>query len=145
MPDFQEIDGKDGVVIVATLNDTAAQTAANYGTIFTALKRGYEVLVVGEIHGTLPEGAKDAGAVTLQLEKLTGTTAKGSGTNILVTAFNLKSTINTLVRKEGSDLTNKTLAVGDRLAWKTSGTLTALKDVHITIYLKPLGKGDYRF
>lgn len=142
MPDFQEIDGKDGVVIVATLNDTAAQTAANYGTIFTALKRGYEVLVVGEIHGTL---GTDAGAVTLQLEKLTGTTAKGSGTNILVTAFNLKSTINTLVRKEGSDLTNKTLAVGDRLAWKTSGTLTALKDVHITIYLKPLGKGDYRF
>lgn len=142
MPDFQEIDGKDGVVIVATLNDTAAQTAANYGTIFTALKRGYEVLVVGEIHGTL---GTDAGAVTLQLEKLTGTTAKGSGTNILVTAFNLKSTINTLVRKEGSDLTNKKLAVGDRLAWKTSGTLTALKDVHITIYLKPLGKGDYRF
>ena len=142
MPDFQEIDGKDGVVIVATLNDTAAQTAANYGTIFTALKRGYEVLVVGEIHGTL---GTDERAVTLQLEKLTGTTAKGSGTNILVTAFNLKSTINTLVRKEGSDLTNKTLAVGDRLAWKTSGTLTALKDVHITIYLKPLGKGDYRF
>jgi len=142
MPDFQEIDGKDGVVIVATLNDTAAQTAANYGTIFTALKRGYEVLVVGEIHGTL---GTDPGSVTLQLEKLTGTTAKGSGTNILVTAFNLKSTINTLVRKEGSDLTNKTLAVGDRLAWKTSGTLTALKDVHITIYLKPLGKGDYRF
>lgn len=137
----EDIDNKDGVVIVATLNDTAAQTAANYGTIFTALKRGYDVLVVGEIHGT---AGTDAGAVTLQIEKLTGTTAKGSGTNILVTAFDLKSTINTLVKKEGVDLTAKTLAVGDRLAWKTSGTLTALKDVHITIYLKPLGKGDYR-
>lgn len=137
---FQDIDNKDGFFITATLNDTAAATAANYGVLFTALKRGYEVMVVGEIHGT---AGTNGSPVTLQLEKLTGTTAKGSGSNILVTAFDLKGTINTLVKKEGVELTGKTLAVGDRLAWKTSGTLTSLANVHITVYLKPLGKGGY--
>jgi len=138
--EFQDIDNKDGFFITATLNDTAAATAANYGVLFTALKRKYEVMVVGEIHGT---AGTNAGAVTLQLEKLTGTTAKGSGSNILVTAFDLKGTINTLVKKEGVDLTGKTLDVGDRLAWKTSGTLTSVANVHITVYLKPLGRGGY--
>ncbi len=140
MTEFRDIEDKDGFFITATLNDTAAATAANYGVLFTALKRGYEVMVVGEIHGT---AGTNAGAVTLQLEKLTGTTAKGSGSNILVTAFDLKGTINTLVKKEGVELTGKTLAVGDRLAWKTSGTLTAVANVHITVYLKPLGRGSY--
>lgn len=138
---FENIDNKDCLVITKTLDDTDAQTAAKYGFIFTALKRGYEVMAIGEIHGTL---GTDGAAVTLQLERLTGTTAKGSGTNILVTAFDLKSTINTPVVKETTALQNRQLARGDRLALKTSGTLTALKDVHVTIYLKPLGKGNYK-
>lgn len=104
--EFQDIDNKDGFFITATLNDTAAATAANYGVLFTVLKRGYEVMNVGEIHGTL---GTDAGAVTLQLEKLTGTTAKGSGSNILVTAFDLKGTINTLVKKKVLNLQEKLL------------------------------------
>lgn len=139
--EFQDIDNKDGFFVGENLIGTAAATSTNYGLLpFTALKRKYEVMVVGERHGT---AGTNAGAVTLQLEKVPSGTAKGSGTNILVTAFNLKSTANTLVKKEGVDLTSKVLDIGDSLAWKTSGTLTDLADVHITVYLKPLGRGGY--
>jgi hypothetical protein len=36
------------------------------------------------------------------------------------------------------------LLLGDSLAIKSGGTLTNGKDLHVTVYLKPLGKGDYR-
>lgn len=141
-----EIQNKDPLVVTVNLVDTTPQTAANYGMFFTA-HRPYEVVVVSEVHGT---AGTDAGNVTLQVEKLTGTTAKGSGTTLLATAFNLKSTINTVVTKKTSDFNGLSsgsyptyLAVGDRLALKSSGTLTAVKDVQVTVSLKPQGKGHY--
>lgn len=135
-----EVYNKDGFYAKADLFDTQPQTAANYGIFFQVI-RPCEFMEVREIHGT---AGTDAGAVTLQVEKLTGTTAKGSGLNILVTAYDLKGTINTSSSKTGVALQNRQLAAGDRLAIKSSGTLTALKDLQVTIYLKPLGKGDYR-
>ena len=137
---FENIDNKDGFVITVNLEDTKPQTSSNYGMFFTA-HIPCEVLTTVEKHGT---AGTDASAVTLQIERLTGTTAKGSGDSILKTAFNLKNTAYTHTKYSGSDLQNRQLKVGESLSLKSSGTLTALKDLQVTVYLKPLTKGDYR-
>lgn len=141
-----EIERKDGFYITTSLFDTQPQTAANYGIFFIA-RHPCEVLFISEVHGT---AGTDAMPVTLQIEKLTGTTAKGSGVDLLITPFSLKITANTVQTREKEQLTGATggiralqLNQGDRLAIKSSGTLTAIKDLQITIYCKFLGRGDY--
>lgn len=118
--------------VAYTLKNAEPATAANYGLFFTSDK-AYKVDSIVEVHGT---SGTDASAVTLQIEKLTGTTAMGSGTNILTTAFNLKGTINTpqygtLVQTE-----NIVLRKGDRMALKLTGTPTAVANLNVTVYLK---------
>lgn len=139
---FENIENKHAEYITVNLFNTQPATAANYGIFFTA-KQGCEVLYVSEVHGT---AGTDAGAVTLQVEKLTGTQAKGSGTVMLNTGFNLKSTINTVQIRETTDFVKNTttLNISDRLALKLTGTPTAVADLQVTIYLKPLGRGHYR-
>jgi len=74
--------------------------------------------------------------VTLQVEKLTGTTAPGSGTSLLTTAFNLKSTINTVVTGVLTPTVGAIqLAAGDRLALKLSGTPTSVANVTVTVVI----------
>jgi hypothetical protein len=89
---------------------------------------------IKEIHGT---AGNDVGAVALQVEKLTDGTARGAGIDLLATAFNLKATANTLqtgtLVSANSSLTFNTT---DYLALKTSGTLTSLADVVVTIKIK---------
>jgi hypothetical protein len=141
----EQIQQKDGFYITVWLASTSAATAANYPIFFIA-HHACEVISISEVHGTL---GTDAGTVKLQVEKLTGTTAKGSGLEVLkdatpFSAFNLKATINTVQTKSGTSLQNKTLNPGDRLALKSEGTLTAVADVCVTLYLKPSGRGDYR-
>lgn len=120
--------------IVVRLKSTDAATAANYGTFFTA-NESCIVVAVTEVHGTL---GTDVGAVTLQLEKLTGTTAPDSGTTLLSSAFNLKATINT-VQYGSLVATGETiLSRGDRLCLKDSGTLTAVANVQVTVYIQLL-------
>ena len=120
--------------VTVRLQDTSAATAANYGTFFTADKT-YAVSAVTEVHGTL---GTDAGAVTVQIEKLTGTQAPDSGTVLLSTALNLKSTINTVqygtIVASGANI----LLRGDRLCLKDAGTLTAVANVQVTLYLEIL-------
>lgn len=134
---FEEIENKDGFYVTANLVDTLSQTAANYGIIFIAC-RPCEVLEIREVHGT----ASTSG--TVNVEKLTGTTAKGADLAICVAAFSTAGTANTVLTKVGTSLQNRQLAAGDRLALVSGGTLTNGKDLQVTIYLKPLGKGDYR-
>lgn len=132
---------KDGFYVLRDLPGATAQTSTNYGQFFTAINP-CEVLVVSEVHAV---AGTDPGSVTLDIEKCTGTTAIGSGTSILTGTFSLKSTAYTPVRKSGTGLSSaRALDPGDRLAWKTSGTLTALQGVQITLYIKHLGRGDYR-
>lgn len=138
---IERVARKDGFYITVNLVSTSAQTAANYGQFFTATSP-CEVLIASEVHSV---AGTDAGTVTLNIEKLTGTTALGSGSSILASTFNLKSTAYTPVQKSGMALSSsRQLATTDRLALKTSGTLTALQGVQVTLYIKPLGKGDYR-
>lgn len=136
---LEEINNKDGFYITVNLVSTVPQTAANYGLFFTAT-RPCEVLKVKEVHTV----AGDDNA-TLDIEKLTGTTAIESGSSILTAVFDLTSTANTVVTKSGTGLSSsRGLLEGDRLALKDGGNLTVIEGVQVTLYLIPRGKGEYR-
>lgn len=135
-----EIDLKDGFIIKAQLVGTQPATAANYEVFFIAPKPCM-VLEVREVHRVAGTGA---GAVTLDIEKLTGTQALGAGVNVTIAAFDLKGTINTVVTKKYSALQNRTLNAGDRLALKDTGTLTSCAGLTVILYLIYLDNGNYR-
>ena len=99
-----------------------------------------EVVAVREVHET---AGSDGGAVTLDIKKVTGTTAGTSGTSILASTFNLKSTAATVVTKNAASgltatLANRKLDAGDRLFIDLTGTLTALAGGLVTVYIKKL-------
>ena len=78
------------------------------------------------------------------MERLTGTTAEGSGDNILAATIDLSGTADTVIMRKTTDLTNRQLSAGDRLALVDGGTLTSQVNLVVTILYKPIGKGDYR-
>lgn len=116
-----------------TIQGTAAATASNYG-VFLIVPIACLVTRIQEVHQTL---GTDGGAVTLNIEKLTGTTALDSGSTLLPTAFDLKAAINTV--RTGTlttTSTTRTLAAGDRLAMKDTGVLTAVANVTVLVELQ---------
>lgn len=117
------------------LKDTDAATAANYGMFFVA-DRTYEVVAITEVHGT---AGSDASAVTLQIQRLQGTEAIGSGDDLLSSAFDLKGTADTV--QFGTLTADKSVLVlerGDRLSLEDSGTLTAVANLQVTVLLKQI-------
>lgn len=117
-------------VISYTVPGTSAATAGNYSTFFTA-PYNLSIRNITEVHAVL---GTDGGAVTVDVEKLTGTQAPGAGVVLTRSAFNLKSTINTVVTGTLSDVLGAIdLVVGDRLALKLTGTPTSVANVTITI------------
>ncbi len=115
-----------------TIPGTSAATDTNYSIFFIA-PFACTLLEVREVHAVL---GTDAGAVTLQVEKLTGTTAPGAGTVLLSTAVNLKAVINTVVVPVLVPLKSSlNLAVNDRLAFVAAGVLTAVANVTVSIVL----------
>jgi hypothetical protein len=138
---YEEINNKIGVLIFRDFPSTTAQTATNYGYIFTS-PFPFEVLSVIEKHDI---AGTDGGSVTLDVRKVPNGTTLGSGTSILKSTFNLKSTADTAVIKQGVDLgSNRTFNPKDSISLTTSGTLTSLEGVQVTIYIKPTGRGDFR-
>lgn len=117
--------------VTATLPNTDPATAANYGIFFTAT-RPCAVKAISEVHTT---AGTNVGAVTLQIERLTGTQAPDAGTVLLATAFNLKGTANTVQRGAliASGLVG--LKLGDRLCLKDAGTLTSVAGLNVTVEL----------
>lgn len=141
IPNWDEIERKDGFYVTFTIPGTLAATATNF-THFFIFRHPAEVLRVSEVHST---AGTDLGAVTLDVQRLTGTTAPGAGTSILASTFNLKGTANTVVTKEGKQLAaNRQFAENERICLSTSGTLTLLAGVNVTLYCKMFGRGDYR-
>ena len=129
------LDAKDGFFI------TASAFGASDLPFFIA-RQPCEVLWVAESHIV---AGSDAGAVTLDIVKLTSGQAVASGTSILTTTFDMKSTANTPVQKEGGELANtRQLVNGERLALDFTGTLTDLAGVQVTLYLKNLARGHYK-
>lgn len=120
-------------VFVASLPGATAATAANYGSIFTA-NRPCQILEVAEIHET---AGTDAGAVTLDLTKDTGTNAPGAGSSVFTSGtFNLKGTANTVVVKLADPGGVAVLARGDRLGLKDTGTLTSVAGLQVSVVVR---------
>ncbi len=109
------------------LPGSAPATAANYCAFFVA---PFKMQFTG---AALTFGTKgsDGSAVTMQIERLTGVTASGSGTNLLGTAFNLKGSNNTTQYGTFAKLTQGTFVLnkGDRLGAVLTGTPTALANL----------------
>lgn len=134
-------------VITITFPTNAAILTAPNVVAFIA-DADYEVLDVAESHGTL---GTDGSAVTLDVAKCTGTQTPAQGVSMLTTTFNLKATINTVVRKSqasgliiSSGKSKLQITKGDRIAIVLAGTLTAVTGVNVTIVLKPTKKkGSY--
>lgn len=132
--DWRFLKGRPPLTIRHTLVGTSAATAGNYGVFFIA-QFNCEVLSVREAHET---AGTDAGAVTLDIEKLTGTQALDGGVAVLNATIDLKGTVNTVVTPAlTATRANRLLAVGNRLALKDSGTLTAVAGMTITIEIAP--------
>lgn len=99
-------------------------------TIFTA-PFACELVAVSSVHRV----ASSSG--TLQVQKLTGTTAPGSGTNLLTGTVSLSGTANTVVSGTPiATVATKRLAAGDRLGFTLAGTLTSLAGCVVTVTLK---------
>lgn len=116
-----------------TIPGAQAATATNYGVVWIADKT---CVVTGfqEIHQT---AGTDGSAVTLQLEKLTGTEAPGSGSELLSTALSLKATANTLQEADLVEtITTRQLLAGDRLCLKDAGTLTSVANLTVLIFIR---------
>lgn len=125
---FQNLINRNEVLHVIIPGSSAA-TAANYGVFFIA---PYPCVFVNamEVHGAV--GGTNA---ALQVEKLTGATASGSGTPLLMSAFDLTATANTVQTRSMGKLVNSVfnLATGDRLGLTTTGTLTNASQVVVVV------------
>lgn len=121
------------VVLTATVSGTAAATGTNYGRVFTA-DRAYQLVSATEVHRT---AGNDGGAVTLALEKCTGTQAEGAGVLMMANTFNLKGTADTVQSATlSATAADSLLASGNRIVLLDTGTLATLADVCVTIVLK---------
>lgn len=139
MNKYEDISNKFGFLVFRDFPSTTAQTTTNYGYIFTA-PFPFEVLSVIEKHDV-------AGTVSpvLDVLKVPNGTTLASGSSILASTFDLTSTADTTVMKQGLDLANtRRFEPFDSIALKLSGTTTTLEGVQVTIYCKPLNMGDFR-
>jgi hypothetical protein len=113
--------------VIFSLPGTLSQTAGSYGIIFVATRPCF-VKAISYVHtvaGTSP---------TLQVERLSTTTAPGSGTVLMTSAFSGSSTANTVQR--GALISQTGLRISDRIALKVSGTLTNYQGATVTIELE---------
>ena len=120
------------IPVTIRLKNTDAVTAANYGTFFVSNKT-YIVDSITEVHGV---AGTDGGAVTLQIQRLQGTEAIGSGDDLLATAFDLKGTADTVQHGDIVSTDKRTLNKGDRLSLEDSGVLTGVTNLTVTVFLK---------
>ena len=127
--EFRDL-SKKKLYIHHTIVGTAAATATNYG-VFWIAPFECTVVEIREVHQT---AGNDAGAVSLQIEKLTGTQALDAGVACLATAFDLKGTANTVnTGTLTATLADLRLVRGNRLAMDDAGTLTAVANVTVII------------
>lgn len=121
--------------VTETLQGAAAATAANYG-VFFIVPFACEIVSAREAHTA---AGTDAAAVTLDIEKLTGTQAPDAGVSVLGATIDLKGAANTVQAPALTATTaNKQLAAGDRLCLKDAGVLTAVAGVAVTVELKAI-------
>jgi len=129
---FSNIYGKK-VWINHTIQGTGAATAANYG-VFFIIPWSCTVKKIQEVHNVAGD---DAGAVTLNIERLTTTEGPDGGDSILGTGLSLKATANVIqtgTLTETGD--NLKLAIGDRLCMADLGNLTTIDTTTVMVELQ---------
>lgn len=133
---FPDADGGRAIPMTdfVSFNVPAGATAADYDGSAWIAPYPIEIVSVKERHQT---AGSDGGAVTLMLKKVPSGTAKASGTDTLSAGISLKGTADT--NASGSlhaTAANYRLAAGDALALVTTGTLTAVDGVSVTVEYK---------
>lgn len=139
---YEDVNNKFAFVVFRDFPSTTAQTATNYGYIFTP-PFPYQVLSVVEKHDI----AGTVAGATLDVLKVPNGTTLVSGASILATPFDVStlSTADTAQMKSGLELkTNRNFEALDSIALKVGGTLTTLEGVQVTIYIKPLNMGQFK-
>jgi hypothetical protein len=128
---FSDLSNKK-IWIRHTLVGANASVAINYGCFFIIPVSAY-ISVFKEVHET---AGVDAGTVTLDLEKLTGTTSPGSGTVIDTAGLSLKSNPNTIqTAKLFTVISTINFSANDRLALKLTGTPTSVAGLTVLVEL----------
>jgi hypothetical protein len=130
---------------------TAAATAGNYGIFFTApaininrypstAGRAAAVWQITDVRERHEAAGTDAGAVTVMVMKVPSGTAKAAGTACLAAGISLKATADTNQDAAlHATAANSQLVDGDSLALVTTGTLTAVAGVSVTVELSRIG------
>jgi hypothetical protein len=137
---WESIDKKDCNTFDVYLPGTIPQTVANFD-VFSIIRKPIEIVRIDEVHST---ASTHGSPVTLNVERLTGTTVPGAGTSILSADFDLRGTANTIQTKEGYALTSKRiLKEGERLALVLTGTPTNLQGLCLTVHYKFAKRGGY--
>lgn len=127
------VPGGGGNVVLNVPVRAAAEAVDQY--VFIA-DRAYQLVSAEEIHVT---AGNDAGAVTADIVKTSGTTAVSSGTTMITTAFDLKSTAATTVSATlSATAANTVLADGDKIGINVTGTPTSYAGGVFTIVLRPI-------
>jgi hypothetical protein len=119
-----------------TVSYVAKANAEVVDSAFFIAQRPWRVAAVREIHST---AGTDAGTLTAEVNKCTGTETPSTGTAVhTANEFNLKATVNTV--QVGTLATGSVLelAVGDRLAVDIVGVTTASAGVCISVDLIPV-------
>jgi hypothetical protein len=133
----EHVDNKFGDVINEVFRWTDGETAGRYSTFYNVPAPMEFILVLVSYSGASASG-------TLQLEKLTGTQAPGAGSTILSTTISLAGAVNTVITRTQRQMTaSRVFVQGDRIALIDGGVLTGIRDLVITIYYAPRGRGGY--
>ncbi len=120
--------------VMFRLYDTTAATAANWTAPFFIADRPYYLISITERHET---AGSNGGAVTAMLKNVPSGTAPASGTDMLSAGLNLKSTANTNQSGTVSTVAGaRTIDTGESLSMITTGTLTDLAGVTISVVLR---------
>ena len=124
-------DGADFVEFTVGPAVSYVQSGTFATTTFFVAPQACKVTAISEVHSTL---GTDPGAVTAVVTKDTGTQAPGAGTSLHQSgSFNLKGANHTVQNATlSTTAATLTLAAGDRLAVKLTGTPTALAGAVVT-------------
>lgn len=121
-----------GIIIPQTLPIFVTLNALSVSSSLFVADAAYQIISCKAVWGV-------AGglAAVLNVEKLTGTTAPGSGTALLSSNIDLTATANTVVSGTLTAVTaDLQLAAGDRIGVKLGGTLTGLVGCNLVITVK---------
>ncbi len=149
------VDGSDNIQlgeevftpVRRTLKFTLATAASLVTQHFLIIPAACRLVGISEIHAT---AESTAATMTAYIEKLTGTTAPGSGTTVMSGTFDMKGVANTrqvaMLATTGtadSDAADLQFAAGDRVGIKFSVAGTELAGVAISITVAPAGTGEW--